>query len=61
MAQSEVFVQFDDIGTVPSNFNHVPGGSNVLFMDGHAEFIRYPGITPVSRLFASFFTFFLSM
>ncbi len=22
-------------------FNHVPGGSNVLFMDGHVEFIRY--------------------
>ena len=23
-------------------FNHVPGGANVLFMDGHVEFIRYP-------------------
>jgi prepilin-type N-terminal cleavage/methylation domain-containing protein/prepilin-type processing-associated H-X9-DG protein len=24
-------------------FNHVPGGANVLFMDGHVKFIRYPG------------------
>jgi prepilin-type processing-associated H-X9-DG protein len=23
------------------SFNHVPGGCNVLFMDGHAEFVRY--------------------
>ena len=22
-------------------FNHVPGGANVLFMDGHVEYIRY--------------------
>lgn len=22
-------------------FNHVPGGCNVLFMDGHVEFVRY--------------------
>ncbi len=29
----------------PSNavafFNHVPGGSNVLYMDGHVEFVRF--------------------
>jgi prepilin-type processing-associated H-X9-DG protein len=24
-------------------FNHVPGGSNVLYMDGHVEFQKYPG------------------
>lgn len=23
------------------NFNHVPGGCNVLYMDGHVEFIRF--------------------
>ncbi len=26
-------------------FNHVPGGSNVLYMDGHVEFMRYPSNT----------------
>ncbi|HQH68437.1 MAG TPA: hypothetical protein PK166_08570, partial [Candidatus Hydrogenedentes bacterium] len=32
---------------------HVPGGSNVLFMDGHVEFIRYPdNRCPVNEAFA---------
>lgn len=26
--------------------NHNPGGSNVLYMDGHAEFVKYPAATP---------------
>ena len=29
-------------------FNHVPGGCNVLFMDGHVEFLKYPGPYPAS-------------
>jgi len=33
-------------------FNHVPGGCNVLFMDGHVEFIKYPGKWPVHPLLA---------
>jgi prepilin-type N-terminal cleavage/methylation domain-containing protein/prepilin-type processing-associated H-X9-DG protein len=28
-------------------FNHVPGGSNVLYMDGHAEFVRLNAKFPV--------------
>jgi len=32
-----------------SRFNHVPGGSNVLYMDGHAEFIRYKTKYPVAN------------
>ncbi len=28
-------------------FNHIPGGSNVLYMDGHVEFIRYKQKFPV--------------
>ncbi len=31
-----------------SLFNHIPGGSNVLFMDGHVEFIKYPGKFPMT-------------
>jgi prepilin-type N-terminal cleavage/methylation domain-containing protein/prepilin-type processing-associated H-X9-DG protein len=26
--------------------NHIPGGSNVLYMDGHVEFQRYPSADP---------------
>jgi prepilin-type N-terminal cleavage/methylation domain-containing protein/prepilin-type processing-associated H-X9-DG protein len=29
-------------------FNHIPGGSNVLYMDGHVEFQRYPGEFPLA-------------
>jgi prepilin-type N-terminal cleavage/methylation domain-containing protein/prepilin-type processing-associated H-X9-DG protein len=50
-AQSTVPVMWDTalagVGNVPGNvnpthYNHVPGGSNFLFMDGHVEFGRYP-------------------
>ena len=31
-------------------FNHVPGGSNVLYMDGHVRFIRYQSEYPIQWL-----------
>jgi len=43
VAQSEINVMFDSLSTVVGEFNHIPGGANVLFMDGHVEFDRYPG------------------
>lgn len=30
-------------------FNHLPGGANVLYMDGHVEFDRYDNRFPVMR------------
>jgi len=41
MAQSELPIMFDQLAVVPSAFNHIPGGSNVLYMDGHVDFQRY--------------------
>lgn len=52
MAQSEIFCMMDALSTEVRNFNHTPGGSNVLFLDGHVEFIKYPGEAPVSRALA---------
>jgi prepilin-type N-terminal cleavage/methylation domain-containing protein/prepilin-type processing-associated H-X9-DG protein len=54
-AQSSIAVQWDTFGSFVDSsatgggtvFNHVPGGCNVLYMDGHATFIRYPGQFPV--------------
>jgi len=40
-AQSELAVIWDVTTTDPALFNHVPGGSNVLYLDGHVEFLRY--------------------
>ena len=45
-------VYWDWLGVDPASFNHVPGGCNVLFLDGHVEFIKYPGKFPVTSLFA---------
>ena len=29
-------------------FNHIPGGANVMYFDGHVDFVRYPGKFPIS-------------
>ena len=54
-AQSELAIMYDaftntsedqnfDTGIITvAGFNHLPGGSNVLYMDGHVEYQRYPG------------------
>ena len=49
-AQSEIWIMGDMIGIDPSLYNHIPGGSNVLYMDGHVEFQRYQkrGPAPVN-------------
>ena len=53
MAQSEIAFMWDTVTTVVSLFNHVPGGSNVLFMDGHVAFQKYPGQEhPINEAFA---------
>jgi len=56
-AQSELWVMVDDCTGIEANFNHIPGGGNVLYMDGHVAFIRYPGESPLSRYWACLFEF----
>jgi len=48
MAQSDIHIMWDQNATDPQGFNHIPGGSNVLFMDGHVEFVRYKERVPVT-------------
>ena len=54
MAQSTIPIMWDRIGAKVKRdgFNHMPGGSNVLYLDGHVTFIRYPDEHPVTRAFA---------
>lgn len=39
-AQSEIYVMGDNIAD-DGHFNHVPGGCNILYMDGHAAFVKW--------------------
>ena len=52
--QSTVPVMWDQFATNISRdgFNHLPGGSNVLWMDGHVSFNKYPSEHPVTKNFA---------
>ncbi len=56
-SQSEMIVMFDcwasgfaapgfPITNNQVTFNHIPGGSNTLYMDGHVEFRRFPNEWP---------------
>lgn len=48
-AQSTICIMWDTFGTGETAsatggavvFNHIPGGTNVLYMDGHVDFLRY--------------------
>jgi prepilin-type processing-associated H-X9-DG protein len=51
-AQSETYMMNDLVASASRGFNHIPGGCNVLYMDGHVSFIRYPGEAPVNKLIA---------
>ncbi len=42
-SSSEVPAVWDHISTKTADFAHVPGGMNVMYLDGHVEFLRYPG------------------
>ncbi len=52
-AQSELVIMFDLISATTLEFNHLPGGANGLYLDGHAEFTTYPGPFPASRTLSS--------
>ena len=48
IAQSELAIMNDFMYQSESeiDFNHIPGGANVLYMDGHVSFIKYPSTEP---------------
>ncbi len=52
-AQSDLFIAWDFTSTFVQGYNHVPGGSNVLYLDGHVSFVRFPGDAPVDQLTAT--------
>jgi len=54
-AQSNLPIMWDTITTGVAggvDFNHVPGGANVLYLDGHVVFIKYSGPFPLTASWA---------
>jgi prepilin-type processing-associated H-X9-DG protein len=52
-SQSSIYVMFDSLATNPIDYNHLPGGSNVLYLDGHVSFVKYGEGAPCYKGFAS--------
>ncbi len=52
-AQSDIPVMWDQVSIVPIETSHVPGGANVLYMDGHVRFQKYPGKDGAARSLAA--------
>jgi prepilin-type N-terminal cleavage/methylation domain-containing protein/prepilin-type processing-associated H-X9-DG protein len=51
IAASQLSATSDNITSKASSqqgFNHIPGGCNALYLDGHVDFIKYPGVWPAS-------------
>jgi len=55
---SDIPIMFDHLSTNPLYFNHLPGGANILYMDGHVDFAKYPQRDPypVTRAWAMLVT-----
>ena len=51
-AQSTIAIMWDLASVNVQEFNHIPGGSNVLYMDGHVEFLKYGAGFPITAAFA---------
>ena len=57
-AQSTLPVMLDLVSLDVGDYNHIPGGSNVLYLDGHVDYIRYSTDFPVTRAFAGLISLF---
>jgi prepilin-type N-terminal cleavage/methylation domain-containing protein/prepilin-type processing-associated H-X9-DG protein len=42
MYMADFVQQYDPDPIDGLKFNHIPGGANMLFLDGHVEFVKYP-------------------
>ena len=51
-AQSTIPVYGDLLSTNVSDYNHIPGGANWLYMDGHVSFLKYKEGFPAVEAFA---------
>jgi len=57
MPQSAIPVMWDKVNTNAAAFNHIPAGCNVLYMDGHVEFGKYPSKFPLTTAYARLYAY----
>lgn len=57
-AQSTIPIMGDLLSTDVADYNHIPGGSNWLFLDGHVDFLRYKTDFPATAAFATLVSLF---
>lgn len=52
-AQSTIPIMWDRVSEdiARDGYNHLPGGSNVLYLDGHVAYQRFPGDHPLTRAY----------
>jgi len=53
VAQSRLVVMLDNIADAAESFNHVPGGANLLFADGHVAYSKFAEKTTETVVFES--------
>ncbi len=52
-AQSNIVLESDILSTDVVDYNHIPGGANILYLDGHVAHVKYPSDFPATRVFAN--------
>jgi len=52
IAQSIIPIAFDN----PGSMHHIPGGINVLHLDGHVEFVEFASKYPATQAVWDYFT-----
>lgn len=58
VSASQLPIMFDTVRADLLDFSHAPAGGNILYMDGHVEFVKYPdrrGRIPYTRFFVDMF------
>lgn len=56
LGQTEIPIMWDKISTNPSGgigYNHIPGGCNTLYFDGHVAFVKFGDQFPATRSHAT--------
>ena len=43
VSETSIAVMSDVVATAPFLFPHVPDGGNILYMDGHVDWVKWPG------------------